>query len=125
MSVEISLSGVADLLDELERMSANSAKIQDEILQAAAKPVLTDAEQTTAFIDRSGNLRESLSMSKPKARKRGGKYILVRAKAPHAHLVEFGTSRAAAHPFLQPALEKNKQEVTEIIKTKLREALGT
>jgi HK97 gp10 family phage protein len=26
-------------------------------------------------------------------------------KAPHGHLVEFGTSRAAAHPFLRPAFE--------------------
>ncbi len=124
MSVEISLSGVADLLDKLGRMSANSEKIQDEALQSAAKPVLTDAEQTTAFVDRSGTLRKSLKISKTKTRKKG-KYVLIQADAFYGRMVEFGTSRAAAHPFLQPALEKNKQEVTEIIKTKLREALGT
>lgn len=27
-------------------------------------------------------------------------------KAPHGHLVEFGTSRAPAHPFLRPAFDK-------------------
>ena len=27
-------------------------------------------------------------------------------KAPHGHLVEFGTSTAPAHPFLRPALSK-------------------
>src|SRR5205085_5719958 len=26
-------------------------------------------------------------------------------KAPHGHLVEFGTSRAPAHPFLRPAYD--------------------
>ena len=26
-------------------------------------------------------------------------------KAPHGHLVEFGTSRAAAHPFVRPAYD--------------------
>lgn len=31
-----------------------------------------------------------------------------RIKAPHGHLVEFGTSRAPAHPFLYPAYSENK-----------------
>lgn len=29
-----------------------------------------------------------------------------RAKAPHGHLIEFGTSRAPAHPFVRPAFDK-------------------
>jgi HK97 gp10 family phage protein len=29
-----------------------------------------------------------------------------RSKAPHGHLVEFGTSRAPAHPFIRPAFDR-------------------
>jgi HK97 gp10 family phage protein len=31
-------------------------------------------------------------------------------RAPHGHLVEFGTSRAPAHPFLRPAYDAKVQE---------------
>lgn len=123
MGAEILLEGVADLLDQLEHLVENSAKVQGEILQAAAEPVLADAKQTTAFQDRSGKLRNSLRVSKPKT-KRDRKYILVQTDPFYGRMVEFGTSKMSARPFLQPALERNQQEVTEIIKTKLREALG-
>lgn len=34
-------------------------------------------------------------------------------KAPHGHLVEFGTSRAPAHPFLRPAYDAKVQEALQ------------
>jgi HK97 gp10 family phage protein len=38
------------------------------------------------------------------------------SKAPHGHLVEFGTSRAPAHPFLRPAYESQKQRALQAAK---------
>ena len=32
-------------------------------------------------------------------------------RAPHGHLLEFGTSRAPAHPFLRPALSKLNEAI--------------
>ncbi|HWQ89521.1 MAG TPA: HK97-gp10 family putative phage morphogenesis protein [Desulfitobacteriaceae bacterium] len=123
MGVEISLSGIADLVEELERMAANSAKIQDEVLQTAAEPVLQEARRTTAFHDRSGKLRGSLNISKSKIRK-GQRYVLVQADEFYGRMVEFGTSKMSARPFLQPALERNEKIVLEIIRNVLGEALG-
>lgn len=37
-------------------------------------------------------------------------------KAPHGHLVEFGTSRAPAHPFLRPAYEAQKNRALQAAK---------
>jgi HK97 gp10 family phage protein len=34
-------------------------------------------------------------------------------KAPHGHLIEFGTSRAPAHPFLRPAYDAKVKEALE------------
>lgn len=34
-------------------------------------------------------------------------------KAPHGHLVEFGTSRAPAHPFLRPAFDAKRVAALE------------
>lgn len=42
-------------------------------------------------------------------------------KAPHGHLVEYGTSRAPAHPFLRPAYDAKSKDALEAAKTKLAE----
>ena len=36
-----------------------------------------------------------------------------RRKAPHGHLIEFGTSRAPAHPFIRPALDLIPKAIDE------------
>lgn len=40
--------------------------------------------------------------------------------APHAHLVEFGTSRAPAHPFFRPAVDECSGKVMDGIKDGLK-----
>lgn len=40
-------------------------------------------------------------------------------KAPHGHLVEFGTSRAPAHPFLRPAFETMQGRALQAARDKL------
>lgn len=40
----------------------------------------------------------------------------------YAPPVEFGTSKMAAQPFLQPALQKNKKPATKIVMTEIRNA---
>lgn len=44
-------------------------------------------------------------------------------KAPHGHLVEFGTSNAPAHPFLRPAYESKKAEAVDAAQREMAEAL--
>jgi HK97 gp10 family phage protein len=38
-------------------------------------------------------------------------------KAPHGHLVEFGTSRAPAHPFLRPSFDSKAADALEAART--------
>ena len=128
MGVDVSLKGIDDLVDTLERASASATEAEDKALQAAVQPIFNEAKQTTAFIDRSENLRDSLKISKPKSARRYKykyKYIQVLTKSPHAHLVEFGHSGdyAPPHPFLAPAFEHHEAEAYEIIRKKLSEAL--
>ena len=37
----------------------------------------------------------------------------------YAHLVEFGTERAAAHPFMRPAYDENKAKAFSILRAKI------
>lgn len=41
---------------------------------------------------------------------------VIRATAPHAHLLEFGSKRAAPRPFLRPSLVKNRIRLAEEMK---------
>jgi HK97 gp10 family phage protein len=126
MGVDISLVGMGDLIDELERMGANISKVEGDALRAGAAPILSEAQQTTAFHDRTGDLRKSLSLSGIKSQK-GMRYILAGSfdkKVFYGRPVEFGTSKSAPHPFLAPAFERHKAEAQEIIANKLREALS-
>jgi HK97 gp10 family phage protein len=43
--------------------------------------------------------------------------------APHAHMVEFGTSKMAARPFLRPALDTNKDKVIRVTGNSLGPAI--
>ena len=45
-------------------------------------------------------------------------------KAPHGHFVEYGTSRAPAHPFLRPAYEAAKTRAHEAVMQTLRESMA-
>ena len=46
-------------------------------------------------------------------------------KAPHGHLIEFGTSRAPAHPFLRPAFGAKHEAAMQAAKTKFTELMQT
>lgn len=139
MPIDIELTGVDDLLDWLNQAGKNVAKAENEALKAAAVPVLEDAKKNlqTPTLHHIGSkyymtdsirtkkLFDSLKISSVKSGKYGGKYIRVYSDDPVAHLTELGHSGdyAPAHPYLQPALEKNKAKCQEIIRNTLVEAL--
>lgn len=45
------------------------------------------------------------------------------AALPSAHLIEFGTSKMAAQPFMRPAWDSKKDEVLELVKTEMADEI--
>lgn len=124
----VELEGVDEILNKLQQMGTNISRLENKALKNAAEPVLADAKATSAFNDRSGNLRKGLKISNVK-NKEGVKHILVgidkgdNSKIFYGKFIEFGTSKMPARPFLQPAYEKNKQNIKGIIAETLKEGL--
>ena len=109
LSAKVSVKDIAGLdasIDEV--MDAMDANLKD-----IAEYVEQEAQTTLAYQDKTGKLRKKTQLKVSKYE--DGGYI-VQARAPHAHLVEYGHvlvawgrvtgKRVKPHPFLRPALEK-------------------
>lgn len=93
--------------------------------EIVAGVVESEAKSSLLFADKSGKLRKSIGQRKGKQ----GGYIVF-ARAPHAHLVEFGhvmlnkfgkrtkLGRVKAHPFLRQAKEAGIIRAVELFRSK-------
>ena len=48
----------------------------------------------------------------------------VRKRAYYAHMVEFGTVKMGARPFMRPAFDSKREEVVEVMRTKIAAAIA-
>ncbi|MGC3986254.1 MAG: HK97 gp10 family phage protein [Pseudorhodoferax sp.] len=75
---------------------------------SAAKAAPKGQKKALSYLFQPGNLRDSIYQVYSKTNSTAAKatyHVSWNAsKAPYGHMVEFGTSRMPAHPFLRPAL---------------------
>ena len=110
---EQDLSRMRALFDALPDAYAKQATSAG--MRAYARTVVKVAKATTAFRDRTGRLRKAIGVGKRPSRSKGkriaGAGAVVWAGgegARQAHLIERGTKRMRARPFLEPALESSR-----------------
>lgn len=53
-----------------------------------------------------------------------GPVVEVSSNAPYSRALEEGTSRMAARPFMQPALDRNRKKVTELVMKAVQSVVG-
>lgn len=87
-------------------------------VQKAAAKVEGDAKLITP-VD-TGALRSSINVAGKSTP--NGAEASIGTNLEYAAHVEFGTSRAKAQPYLQPALQKNKKPATQIVLNEVRNA---
>ena len=123
---DIELTGVDEILNKLQQMGTNISRLENKALKNAAEPVLQDAKANVPV--RTGKLKKGLKITNVK-KKEGVKYILVgvdrgdNSEIFYEKFIEFGTSKMSARPFLQPAYEKNKDNIQKTIANTLKEGL--
>lgn len=119
------MSGKVDVNIDMEIISREVARYTDEGIKAIADAAKARAKASSAFADKSGKLRKSIKTEKSKKRRKKGETVyLLRAMAPHAHLIEYGhamvthdgrvVGHVAAHPFIQPAVDSVLPEAEQI-----------
>jgi len=117
-------------MEDFDAQFAEVVQAIEENLDEVANTVLTEAKNTAAFIDKTGNLRGSIK--KRKSKYKDGGYIVEAggrgsSKGYHAFNVEVGHvliawgkptgKRVPAKPFLRPAAEKGIRKAIEIFRS--------
>ena len=124
--MEIEIVGLRELEDKLSRLDEKLKQALEEALEEIAEKIRDDAKDL-APVD-TGSLRESIRVEKEgdlqvSVIAGGGGVINPRTgrEVDYAGYVEFGTSRMSPQPYMQPALEKNRDEILRIIERKVLE----
>jgi HK97 gp10 family phage protein len=125
IKITFKVEGLKDCEDALKELPlATSKNVLRRALRKAAEPVAKSAEGRVAR--RTGNLGESITvgtnLSKRQRRaaketKTGVEVYVGAGPLPHAHMIEFGTSRQSPEPFLRPAVDANGKRMIEIFRT--------
>jgi len=119
------VAGLKELNKALEQLPG---KLQDKAIKnamaAGARVIRKEARRLVPV--ETGTLQESIVVSRTvqqKGRRRtikGGVVVGIKDEArAYSHLVEFGTSRASAHPFLRPALDNQQRAAINKIGPKI------
>ena len=107
--LEFELQGLRELEQSIEAMPAGlHAQVMGAATQAMAREVAKEARKLVPV--RTGALKKSIRVRRFRERFRGRQYRSAAGvyaggpSARHAPLIEYGSSRAAARPFIRPAI---------------------
>ena len=105
----------------IPKVAASLAPKIDVALVEGARMVAEDAKRRLAPHRLSGELEREVHVDE---RQRDGIYVIAGdpsdpSFAFYGHMVEYGTSRSAPHPFLVPALEENHAAIVSLAKAAL------
>ena len=129
MAYSIKVEGVKELKLALDKLGE---EIKDKLQPALHKGAEIVAQKATSNIERNtepktGRLSRSMVV-KDMPYKDSMPLISIAAVdrkiAPHAHLIEFGTTKMSARPFLRPALQSSQKEVEELIENTIEEVVN-
>jgi len=136
--LEFSLTGLDKMLSRLDKLDKKIKRTTlTKAIRAACKPIIKAARSKVR--KRTGLLKKGLGVKLWRKgmgsgimgiigpRRGVGKTVDGKEVMPvkYAHLVEFGTSKAPAHPFLRPALNQQRSVATAAMVVVLKQAIAS
>ena len=118
-NITFKIEGILEMTSKLKQLSGSlKGKAMGDTLLKQAEIIAEDARDR-APLGPTGNLKRSL-LARLLVDKTGFPKVAIAAVdrkiAPHAHLVEFGTSKMSAKPFFRPAVDAHGGKVIDNIK---------
>ena len=126
------LEGLAEVQTALRELlpDRTARNVMKRVLTKQAKLVMTSAQEKAAV--RTQQLRKSIKVGKLSARQRAQhrrvdpndvEVFVGAGVLPQAHLIEYGSSKITAQPFMRPAWDENKTKIVESIKADMWEEI--
>jgi len=114
----VEMSGLEELLKQVENIASSLSHDVMEKASVEAADIITQEVQNRAPQGPTGNLKRS-PITKKLPRRWDLPALVLSAIdyriGPHAHLLEFGTSRMRARPFFRPAVQSKAKEALDRI----------
>lgn len=121
----ITMTGNEDLKIAMKQlMGSMEPKEVKKVLLEGARIIRDDAKKRVR--KKTGTLRKAIRAKafRNSHKTTPGAFAAVdRKKAPHGHLVEFGTVNAPPHPYMRPAAVATKGQVTTVVKKGLADGI--
>lgn len=119
--MEVQFEGMNELMSQLQEMEFNSKNAEEDALIAGAKVVQKGAQSLVRV--RTGNLKDHIEISEVE---NGEIEVFVdnQGKAYYGYMLEFGTSKMRAIPFMGPSFMRNQLKIEKEMANSLRKSLG-
>ena len=120
MTATLTFSGGPQLQAALRELSAKVAnQLGENAVRAGARVIANRARRTSAFFDDTGETRRSIRVLSQIDRASGSRTAYAGSRYFVARLLEFGTVKMPARPFLRPAVDAGGQEAVDALAANL------
>ena len=109
-----------ELLQSIERVGHVGESFKKEALESAGKELQTEAKRIVR--KRTGNLERHIMLSDVE-KDEIEVYVDNQGPAYYGHMIELGTSKMVARPFMAPAFIRKRRQIERIIENTLRQKL--
>lgn len=113
--------GMNELLQTFEQMETGAKNGKEKALQEGAKVMQKSAQSLARR--RTGNLVAHIEISEVQ-NDEIDVYVDNQGKAYYGHMLEFGTSKMPAYPFMGPAFLRDKHNIELAMANEMRKQLG-
>ena len=119
--MDVKFEGMGVLLEQVNKMGAKADEASKEALISAGELLQADTKKRAPVL--TGNLRDHVKVSEVE---KGSinVYVDSQGKAYYGYMIEVGTSKMSAQPFMYPAFMANQDNIEKKMIEVLRARLG-
>jgi HK97 gp10 family phage protein len=117
------VEGAEEVVKLLEEMGQKAGEVLAKAAEAGGRVALSEARRRCPV--KTGRLRASLTLTQGrKTPARANVRIEHGKKEYYGKFVELGTRKQPARPFMRPAVDENKQQISEVVTEEIGRAVG-
>jgi HK97 gp10 family phage protein len=122
--VKAKVEGAEEIIKLLKEMGQNAENVLSQAAEAGGKIALSDAKRRCP-VGKTGNLKSNLKLETgKKTSTKAFVKVLPGKDEYYGTFVELGTKKQPAQPFLRPAVDENKEKISEKVTSELSRAVG-